>query len=177
LPFCTKGQYRAGHCGVRIVGMSTWPTLSIHQAAHERAFPNRTRHYRRIVARIGDAVGARMDVPVHIADLCRIATVSQRTLRNAFHVVHGMTPYRYLRAMRMGAARKALLSPDSAGLTVTQVATQFGFFELGRFAVEYRAAFGESPSATLRRESAARRPSPPRIATARPMHAACIPPP
>jgi hypothetical protein len=31
------------------------------------------------------------------------------------------------------------------GLTVTQVATSHGFVELGRFAVQYRAAFGEKP--------------------------------
>jgi len=39
-------------------------------------------------------------------------------------------------------------------VTVTEIATSFGFVELGRFSVEYRKVFGESPSETLGRHSA-----------------------
>ena len=35
-------------------------------------------------------------------------------------------------------------------VTVTEIATALGFVELGRFSVEYRKAFGECPSETLR---------------------------
>jgi len=34
-------------------------------------------------------------------------------------------------------------------VTVAKIATRFGFTELGRFSVEYREMFGESPSTTL----------------------------
>jgi AraC-like DNA-binding protein len=34
--------------------------------------------------------------------------------------------------------------------TVSEIAMRFGFSELGRFSVEYRKVFGQSPSATLR---------------------------
>jgi len=54
----------------------------------------------------------------------------------------------------MNQVRKVLSSASSLNVTITQVATDFGFVELGRFAVEYRAIFGECPSATLRRAQA-----------------------
>ena len=53
----------------------------------------------------------------------------------------------------MNLARKALLQADPATATVTGIATDHGFWELGRFSVAYRALFGETPSASLRRPS------------------------
>jgi transcriptional regulator GlxA family with amidase domain len=51
--------------------------------------------------------------------------------------------------LRLSRARGALLSADASLTTVTAIATGFGFLELGRFSVEYRQIFGESPSRTL----------------------------
>jgi AraC-like DNA-binding protein len=64
---------------------------------------------------------------------------------------------RYLWLRRMNLVRPALLRADPAVATVTGIATDHGFWELGRFSVEYRALFGESPSATLRRPPADQR--------------------
>jgi transcriptional regulator GlxA family with amidase domain len=93
------------------------------------------------------------DVPLHISALCRGLAVSERTLRKAFHRIHGLPPCRHLRMLRLSWARGALLSADGRLTTVTEIATGFGFLELGRFSVEYRAVFGESPSQTLQRAS------------------------
>jgi AraC-like DNA-binding protein len=43
------------------------------------------------------------------------------------------------------------MQADDASSTVTAVATEHGFWELGRFSVAYRALFGEKPSVTLHR--------------------------
>ena len=51
----------------------------------------------------------------------------------------------------MHFARRALSRANPVTTTVTDIATEFGFWELGRFSVEYRALFGEPPSASLRR--------------------------
>jgi transcriptional regulator GlxA family with amidase domain len=96
---------------------------------------------------------ADLDQPFHISALCRVLAVSERTLRKAFLKTHGVAPCRHLRMLRLSRARHALLSADGQIVTVTEIATGFGFVELGRFSVEYRKVFGESPSRTLQRES------------------------
>ena len=62
-------------------------------------------------------------------------------------------PYlaRQCRHLRLSRARRALLSARGRSVTVSKIATRLGFFELGRFSVEYRKLFGESPSETLRK--------------------------
>jgi len=86
---------------------------------------------------------------VHIGDVSKAAGVSERALRTAFHVVCGLSPKQYDIRERLRAARRALCH-GAAFRTVTAVASQFGFFELGRFAGIYRHEYGESPSQTLR---------------------------
>ena len=98
---------------------------------------------------------AEVDEPVQISALCAALSISERTLRKAFHRVHGLPPCRHLRMLRLQQARCALIVTDSHLTTVTEIATGFGFLELGRFSVEYRKVFGESPSQTLNRASKA----------------------
>jgi AraC-like DNA-binding protein len=92
---------------------------------------------------------ADLDEPLHISALCRALAVSERTLRKACRKIHGLPPCRHLRMLRLSQARRTLLSADCKLVTVTEIATSFGFVELGRFSVEYRKVFGESPSQTL----------------------------
>jgi transcriptional regulator GlxA family with amidase domain len=87
--------------------------------------------------------------PLSLFDIYREASVGPGMIRFAFREVHGCPPRRFLHDQRLRAVR-AKLRRATPGLTVTQVATSHGFVELGRFAVQYREAFGESPSVTLR---------------------------
>ena len=72
-------------------------------------------------------------------------------MRNAFADVHRASPKRYFLNQRLQSVRQALIDAGNKAATVTAVATDYGFYELGRFALQYRTLFGESPSETLRR--------------------------
>jgi transcriptional regulator GlxA family with amidase domain len=108
--------------------------------------------YQKIVEQVL-AVARREDAPLRIADICRAVLVDRRTLLRAFRAVCHDTPSHYLHEMRLRAARQMLASAHPMSTSVTEVATQCGFAELGRFAAVYRTAFGEYPSATLRRHA------------------------
>lgn len=56
----------------------------------------------------------------------------------------------YLRDMRFEQARRNLLM-GASGDCVSRIALDAGFLHLGRFAIEYRRRYGESPSQTLSR--------------------------
>jgi AraC-like DNA-binding protein len=105
--------------------------------------------HHRVVCRAEDALAEAIDTPIYVGDLCKAAGVSERTLRNAFQSLYHVSPIRLLHLRRLHQVRRALR--DDAQASVTEVALRFGFGNLGRFAVEYRRLFGESPSHTLRR--------------------------
>jgi AraC-like DNA-binding protein len=99
---------------------------------------------------------ANQDQPLYLPEVCVALGVTDRTLRLHCHEHLGMSPHRYLWLRRMHLARRALALADGAKNTVTEIANDHGFGELGRFAVSYRQLFGESPSVTLRRRPGGR---------------------
>ena len=104
-----------------------------------------------IVARFEEFLEANPDRPLYLTEICAAIGVAERTLRASCEEHLGMGPIRYLTLRRMHLVRRALLRSDPSRATVTQIVTDQGFWELGRFSVAYRGLFGESPSRTLRR--------------------------
>jgi AraC-like DNA-binding protein len=112
---------------------------------------NVQRHRARVMRRLEEALMAKLKEPLYIAELCVQLGVSYWTLRQCCSEYLGMSPKRYLSLRRMNLARQALRNADAEKTTVTEIACDYGFWELGRFSVAYRSLFGELPSATLRR--------------------------
>jgi AraC-like DNA-binding protein len=104
-----------------------------------------------IMRRFEQILEANPDEPLYVTDVCAAIGVTDRTLRLHCQYHLGMNPQRYLWLRRMHLARRALALADGTVKTVTEIANDHGFGELGRFAVSYRKLYGEAPSVTLRR--------------------------
>ena len=113
----------------------------------------RSRRHNAIVERFEEFLEANSDRPLYLMEICAALGVAERTLRACCEEHLGMGPIRYLTLRRMHLVRRALQRSNSAQSTITGIVTDHGFWELGRFAVAYRALFGEPPSATLRRQA------------------------
>ncbi|MCW5770255.1 MAG: AraC family transcriptional regulator [Rhodospirillaceae bacterium] len=87
---------------------------------------------------------------ITVAELIAVAGVSNRALYYGFERYLGATPMKYLRQVRLESARTALRKARGSDETVTDVAMAAGYSNLSRFCRDYRALFGETPSATLR---------------------------
>jgi transcriptional regulator GlxA family with amidase domain len=102
------------------------------------------------VARAEAWIDVHLTEKIGVEDVAFALAVSTRTLRLAFRRVRGCSPLRAILLRRLDRVRAALAAAKP-GATVTDIATSFGFFELGRFSVRYRQRFDEKPSETLAR--------------------------
>jgi AraC-like DNA-binding protein len=87
-------------------------------------------------------------------EICAATGVPERTLRKCCVKFLGLSPSRYILLRRLNLVRARLQRADPATATVAEVAFRYHFSELGRFAADYRALFGETPSETLKKASA-----------------------
>lgn len=97
-----------------------------------------------------DYLHAHAAEPVSFSDLASRLGVSLRSLQMAFQRELGCSPRDYLVACRLELAR-ARLTAGGDRATVTQIALECGFTDMGAFARKYRETFGERPSETLQR--------------------------
>jgi AraC-like DNA-binding protein len=117
----------------------------VHEETSRRR--ERTALAKRFEAAVEENIHQQMLIP----DLCRAIGVTERRLSEVCQEQLSLSPLKYMTLRRLQMTREALLRLDQRSGTVTEIATSFGFWELGRFSGAYKALFGELPSETLRR--------------------------
>jgi AraC-like DNA-binding protein len=91
----------------------------------------------------------RRDGQIHVVALARAAGVSERTLHRLFWKYFHMGPKRYSKVRQLNLVRRAIRQNHATPVNVTGILTEHGVTEFGRFAIEYKALFNESPAETL----------------------------
>ncbi|UCG73943.1 MAG: helix-turn-helix transcriptional regulator, partial [Chromatiales bacterium] len=102
-----------------------------------------------LVRRAQDYVEAHLNSTITATHLTSALHTSVRSLNRGFRRYLDTTPMAYVHECRLQAARRALLEQRD-GDFVTRIAEDCGFSHLGRFAVDYKRRFGESPSKSLK---------------------------
>lgn len=100
------------------------------------------------VHRAEEYIKAHWDQPVTIEILAGVTGASARSLFQTFRDSRGYSPIAFAKKTRLLRAREQLQTGGDT-LMVTDVALACGFGNLGHFAKDYAAAFGEKPSVTL----------------------------
>ena len=103
-----------------------------------------------VVWRVEQHILDDLAIPQTVDELCRVAGTSRRTLEYAFKDYFGTSPKRFIKALRLNAARNDLLLGKYGSAKVAEVASGLGFTHMGQFSSDYRRMFGETPSETLR---------------------------
>ncbi|WP_223461993.1 AraC family transcriptional regulator [Pseudomonas sp. GL-RE-19] len=87
---------------------------------------------------------------IKLEDIERASGVSRFKVFDGFKKYFGMPPMAYLKKYRLTAVRREILEGVPVR-SLSLLATGWGFNHLGRFAIEYRKLFNETPSSTLHR--------------------------
>ncbi len=101
------------------------------------------------VRRAAEYIEANWDQPITIEALALVTSSSARSLFASFKKSRGCSPMVFVKRVRLHHARDLLLQ-GGADVSVTTVALDCGFNNLGHFAKDYFTSFGERPSETLR---------------------------
>jgi methylphosphotriester-DNA--protein-cysteine methyltransferase len=94
--------------------------------------------------------------PLTLMELCDSAEVPERTLRKVFYEYFGVSPMRLLKLRQLNETNRRLTRGSSAE-SVTQIFSSLGIWDFSRATQQYRHLFGETPSATLRRQKTSAR--------------------
>ena len=93
------------------------------------------------------AMRRRLNEPMSLRELAKIAMLSPYHFNRVFRLVTGVTPCRFLNVLRMEAAKRLLITTQS---TVSDVCFGVGFNSLGSFTRDFRNFVGLPPSSFRR---------------------------
>ena len=130
--------------------------LLLNALADSKGINQRKRQFqqrKKVVDRVLEYVDADLSVQRSLSELCKVAEVNERTLRNCFYEQFSLSPIKFLKCRRLNIIRSALKNTDASIASINEIANHNGFWHMGQFAKDYKHLFGELPSTTLKRNN------------------------
>jgi len=131
---CRMSAHIVGHCPRQVLAVGGRPRIPRDK----------------IIERLRRLLEASEGKSLSMAGMVTACGASERTVRSVIHEYFGVSPRRFLSVWRLHQVRKSLRAARPDDASVTELLSRCGVWEFGRFAGQYRAAFGELPSATLK---------------------------
>ena len=103
--------------------------------------------------RLLDYITCNLKHDISVQSLADQAQLSVRSLYALFEKHMCTTPQRFIREQKLSRIQACLADPSCNVRSVTELALDYGFVHLGRFAEQYRKQFTELPSDTLKRRA------------------------
>lgn len=98
-----------------------------------------------------DYVAANAHRPIALDDVAAACHRGPRALQLIFQRAADITPWAYVRSVRLARAHQDLVRGTAPRDAVLTISLKWGYTNRSRFSAEYRAAYGEAPGVTLRR--------------------------
>ncbi|WP_155582248.1 AraC family transcriptional regulator [Pseudomonas spelaei] len=105
--------------------------------------------------RLVDYIARNLQQDISVQSLAEQAQLSVRSLYSLFEKHMSTTPQRFIREQKLSRVHACLADPSCNVRNVTELALDYGFVHLGRFAEQYRRQFSELPSDTLKQRGLA----------------------
>lgn len=103
-------------------------------------------HRARLLKQACDTIDARLCQGLTMSELCAAIGTSRRTLETIFIEQLDVTPYQYVRALRLNAIHRELALEENRDVSIGDIAARWGIWHLSRFAADYHRLFGKLPS-------------------------------
>ncbi|GAA4092444.1 MULTISPECIES: AraC family transcriptional regulator [Actinomadura] len=101
-------------------------------------------HAEESVQRVIDSIHQNISEPITIDDMARTAMFSKFHFTRIFQRATGVSPGRFLSAVRLQEAKRLLLSTS---LSVTEISHKVGYSSVGTFSSRFKSSVGLSPTA------------------------------
>ena len=86
------------------------------------------------------------DRNISLKELCKVSSVSERTLEYAFLEKFQINPSQYIKAHKLHLVKKHLIMHKGSKPKISDVASLYGFHHLGQFSHDFKRQFGLNPS-------------------------------